>query len=220
MKVNFDNLEVDRVAIISDPHLDHQRDFVWQARGFDSPEHHKENILGSLGQLGPRDILVCLGDFFLNTCESNVNSALSRIHCRTLMLWGNHPAGIKDLYQKANCKIEAVGLGIFQEVYPLEIVHQKWVMGNDFYFSFKKKNYYCIHYPQIIWDGVQHGVPCLAGHSHGNFDKANPKETNFGKMMDCGVDNALKTVGRPFFWLDEIDAIMKTKQQKVWDHHG
>lgn len=208
------------MAIISDPHFDHQRDFVWQARGFDSPAHHKESILGHLEQLGPRDILVCLGDFFLNTDSHSVNNALSRIKCRTLMLWGNHPAGIKDLYQAVSPKVYNLGLDVYQEIYPLEIAHEKWVMGNDFYFTFKRKRYYCNHYPQIIWDGVQHGVPCLNGHSHSNFDKANPDEKDFGKMMDCGIDNALKTVNRPFFWLDEIDAIMKTKTQKAWDHHG
>lgn len=224
MNINLNELGVKRVAVISDPHLDHQRDFVWQARGFDSPEHHKQSILGHLEQLGQDDILICLGDFFLNTNPENVKAALDRIKCRTLLIWGNHPAGIKSLYDKALQNIvgfnKVQNLGVKKEIYPLEIHSDKWMMGNDFFFSFNKKHYYCNHYPQIIWDGVQHGVVCLCGHSHGNFEKANPEEKNFGKMMDCGVDNALKTVGRPFFWLDEIDEIMKTKTQKVWDHHG
>lgn len=222
MRINLDNLKFRKVAVATDFHLDHDREFVWGARGFPDRASHKSGIHSHLEALDPQDILVYLGDYALNTTKELVRESLRKIPCRTLLIWGNHPAGIKDLYKD---EIVAEGfadtiLGIPREVYPLEIEEGKYVMGDSFHFTANKKTYFASHFAPFIWDGMQHGFPCVCGHSHGNCAKLNPAEKQFGKILDCGVDNALKTVGRPFFWLDEVDQIMDKKQAQVWDHHA
>ena len=221
LNLNTLGYKPENVAIISDPHLNHQRDFVWEARGFDSPEHHAEHILCDLEQLGPDKLLICLGDMFLNSTLDQVNAALARITCKALFLFGNHPAGIKDLYKQALIKVGRNNrlLGVDVVTFPLEISPDKYVMGDHFYFKAGSKTYYASHFAPMLWDGMQHGIPAIVGHSHGNCAQLNPAELNFGKIVDAGVDNALKTVNRSFFWLPELDTILKPKGQKVWDHH-
>lgn len=231
--VNLNSLgfKPEDVAVVSDLHLNHKRDFVWQARGFNSPEEHCEANLRDLEQLGPDKLLIILGDTFLNSTRDQVDAALARIKCKTLILFGNHPAGIKDTYHEAMFdlieKFRGDGslplldnkLGVRPVVFPLEILPDKYVMGDHFYFKVGRTTYYAAHFAPLIWDGMQHGVPAVVGHSHGNCKQLNPDTTDFGKIVDAGVDNALKVVGRCFFWVPELDAIFKKKGQKIWDHH-
>jgi hypothetical protein len=73
----------------------------------------------------------------------------------------------------------------------------------------------------VIWDKMKYeNQVCLCGHSHGNFKDININTDKLGKILDVGVDNAIKHNGNAFFALEDVDAIMKTKAIKIHDHHG
>ena len=218
MKINLNNLNPRRVAIQSDVHANHDRDFVYRVRGFKSRHEHLDKIKEDWRLLDSRDILISLGDFALNSTVEEVRSLVNLIPCKTLFLFGNHPSGIKQIYLEALGPQERV-LGIEPETFPVEIEYGKFVMGDQFTFSFDHKSYFCSHFASLTWDKMNKGTKALCGHSHGNLKGINPSSSEFGQILDCGVDNALKTVGRTFFWLDEVEEILSRKNVKIWDHH-
>ena len=66
---------------------------------------------------------------------------------------------------------------------------------------------------------MQHGVWHLCGHSHGNYPNINADVTQ-GKILDVGVDNALKLEGLPVFTYEQVWNIMQKKEVVVKDHHN
>ena len=103
----------------------------------------------------------------------------------------------------------------------------KWDAGNDIiyfgeegYFKIGNNHYFCRHMAPLIWDKMKHdNFFSLCGHSHGNCPKLNI-DSQEGKILDVGVDNAMKHNGTAFFKIEEIDNIMSKKAIKIFDHHG
>jgi len=59
----------------------------------------------------------------------------------------------------------------------------------------------------------------LSGHAHGSCLEILPEATN-GKVLDVGVDVAMKHHGKPFFWFEDIVRIMNKKQIAINDRHA
>jgi hypothetical protein len=73
----------------------------------------------------------------------------------------------------------------------------------------------------LIWDKMKYdNYVAVCGHSHGNLDIAKPNHYKSGKILDVGVDNALKHNGSAFFSVEEVVEIMSKKNIKIYDHHG
>jgi hypothetical protein len=106
------------------------------------------------------------------------------------------------------------------DVYPLKIAENVTLMGDDFIVSIDGKTFYCNHFAPLVWDHQQHGRPCCHGHSHSGLHGSQPWEYDSGKILDVGVDNAIKYNKTPFFSFREILEIMESKPQKTYDHHG
>lgn len=213
---NINPREHSKVLIASDFHLGHKREFVWGARGFDSVESHDEFILNHLMSLPSDALLVFLGDFALNCPLERVERTLRDIRCKVLMTWGNHVSGIKQIYKTAMGDEDC-------EEYPLQMFPDReiWMMGETLTLSLgKRRKYYCQHMAPMVWDNMKYGVPALVGHSHGNLQGANLDDSGIGKILDVGVENAIKHNGTPFFSLDEVDEIIAKKPIRFWDHHG
>ena len=84
--------DAQKVYFTTDWHLGHQKDFVWEPRGYKSHEDHTNSIIDVTNSIvRPNDILFNLGDFCLNTPQSKFEEYLSRINCSNMwLLWGNH----------------------------------------------------------------------------------------------------------------------------------
>ena len=84
--------ENQQVYFTSDWHLGHQKNFIWEARGYSSYEEHTNSIIDITNSIvHPTDILFMLGDFCLNTPIEKFHEYIARINCGSLwMLWGNH----------------------------------------------------------------------------------------------------------------------------------
>lgn len=220
-KLSFQSKDYNRILFSSDFHIDHMKNFLWEARGFKDWKSHTDFILDSLRSLKHNDLLFFLGDFALNTSDERIAKVLNEIPCDTYMCFGNHNSAIKAAYQKA--KAEFMEENKFYsncDFYPLRIAQNVFMMGEQFLVSIDGKKIFCCHFPWKVWDGQQHGWMHCHGHNHSNLAGSQPNDLDNGKILDCGVDNALKYNGTAFFSFQEIVEIMNKKPIKLYDHHG
>lgn len=219
-KLNFQTRDYSHIYFASDFHIDHTKDFIWKPRGFSDWKSHTDFILAALRSLQSDDLLIYLGDFALNTSDERVAKLLNEIPCETYFLAGNHPSGVKQAYQKA--KTDFLSFYNFHtnaEILPLHIAPNVIYMGDHFLISIDGRKFYCNHFTSKTWDGMQHGWGHLHGHSHGGLEGSQPDEYEDGKVLDCGVDNALRYNKTPFFSFREVCEIMDKKPIKLIDHH-
>jgi hypothetical protein len=108
------------------------------------------------------------------------------------------------------------------QLYPMKISQNVTLMGYEFLLDIDKNYFYCRHMAPLIWPDMHRGDAsrvAIIGHSHGNLMPANPDYNGFGKMLDVGVENAIKYNGSAFFSLDEVIDIMNKKENSHFDHH-
>jgi len=100
--LKFKQTDNQKIYWISDTHLNHNKDFVYAARGHSSSREHTDFIINKINEfVRPNDILFHAGDFCLNTDESGLNELLARIQCQNIyLLWGNHPNPLWKIYKK------------------------------------------------------------------------------------------------------------------------
>jgi calcineurin-like phosphoesterase family protein len=212
IKLKINSKDYSNIFFSSDFHLNHQRDFLWKPRGFKDAQEHTDFLRHHIRQLPFDALLVFLGDFALNSSCEFVQQALAEIPCKTIMLWGNHNSGVIQLYH------EQVSQGT--EVYPIQLNERVLMVGDSLFLQIDGRLFFCSHFAPMTWDKMNKGIPALCGHSHGNLKCANPLGTECGKILDVGVDNALKYNNTPFFSLKEVDTILNKKQIVVIDHHS
>ena len=214
LKIKRKRSDYNRILLCSDTHWGHNRDFLFKPRGFDSSEDHDNWIQNQINSLSPDDLLIHLGDVGLSVGPERIQDFLLRFPCETLMILGNHNSGVYQLYQQnlprgfENCQI-----------YPLKITPNITVLGYEFLLDIDRNYFYCRHMAPLIWPDQNRLRYCLCGHSHGNLIQANPNQNGFGKMLDVGVENAIKYNGTAFFSIDEIVDIMSKKEISHFDHH-
>ena len=86
------------------------------------------------------------------------------------------------------------------------------LLGSNIPLRISKKCYVWLsHFPIMDWDHAALGVLC--GHCHGGSPHLNADDSSFGKIFDCGVDNALKLKNRIYFTLEECLDILRKKEK-------
>jgi hypothetical protein len=65
---------------------------------------------------------------------------------------------------------------------------------------------------------LSHGAIHAHGHCHGSLNISKIDATE-GKILDVGVDNAIKYNGTSLFKLNDVLEIMKNKNKSNVDHH-
>ena len=165
-----------RIFVTSDTHFGHDRDFIYEPRGFSSIEESDFTIMSRWNEVvGPNDIVYLLGDLMLN---NNLNGlgCLAGLNGHIKIILGNHDtdARIKlyhQLSEKTNGKIEVLGFATI-------IKYKKW-------------RFYLSHHPTLTAnydDGEktprQHLIN-LFGHTHQKekFYEGNPY------MYHVGLDS-------------------------------
>lgn len=215
IKIRKFSHDYSQVLVTSDLHYGHNKDFVWRARGFNSDVEHNEWIRSQLLSLDTNALLIFLGDFGLSIGSDAIKELVNDIPCETLMIWGNHNSGVKQLYSSACTYYHAS----HEEVYPLRITPRVTMMGDSMLLKIDRSLFYCTHMSPLVYPEMSLGTMCLCGHSHGQLPGINPNGTQFGKILDCGVDNAKIHNGTAFFSLQEILDIMESKPRATFDHH-
>ena len=102
-----------KIWLSSDLHFNHDREFVWQARGFNSVEEMNEKIIERFNSVvAPDDILYLLGDTALGGGGDEVlmkNKALiERLNGEIHMVFGNHDTNPRiEMYKSCKNVVEA-----------------------------------------------------------------------------------------------------------------
>lgn len=210
MKIKVYNDPTVRNWVSSDLHLGHKQPFIWQKRGYNSVTEHDDAVINKINELiAPEDNFWYLGDFCLNTDETQFESYLSRINCQNIhLIWGNHPNPLKKIYYRETSKTYSAGV----DVYPFRykkinfigyqyecVIHGKYVVMN--------------HFPLTIWENMKEGSYMLCGHSHYSYPGSRA-EAQEGLILDCGWDGH----ARPLLFTEIVD-IMNKKSIRQVDHH-
>lgn len=131
----------------SDLHFGHDRDFVWQARGFENLEAMNEAIVSRFNsKVQPEDTVYILGDIMLGDNLIGENY-LSQLNGKKIIILGNHDTSTRvKIYEK----------------YVEEICTAKVI-------KYKKRMIYLSHYPTLTGnmdDTPGHCVLNFHGHTH------------------------------------------------------
>ncbi len=189
-------IKFDETVIFSDLHYGHDREFIWKARGFNSPEEHDKYMLHELSSI-EQHATISLGDISYR-CDQARRSALvdamrvlgkqSQFCC----ISGNHDLKFLNQEFPENTH-EVVRLGdmaILQEGLTMVVIS---------------------HYPFLEWPHKFHDALHLHGHCHGNLS---PDLPTTGRM-DCSADCLMRIFGGPVVTVSEIVSYIRDRDAGV-----
>lgn len=136
------------IFVASDWHLNHNKPFIYKARGFKNVQEHNEEIIKRHNSIVlPDDIVYILGDCSLGTnLEENIEYIKS-INGKKYLAIGNHDTDAKiKAYKEAN---------LFEDI---QFAYR---------IRFKKYEYLMTHYPTLVSNGEDpKPVWNIHGHDH------------------------------------------------------
>lgn len=168
----------------SDLHLNHNKSFIYEPRGFSSIYEMNDTIIKNFHHIVTiEDDLYLLGDTFLGELESGIhlfNQLPGKIH----LIWGNHCTdNRKEAMSKCHNVVEILGFA--------NIV------------KYQKYHFYLSHFPTITTNFDDYQKPlkqrtlCLAGHTHskekfdqcGSYNVAVDAHNCFPISIDTIIDD-------------------------------
>ena len=143
------------IWLTSDWHFNHQKEFIYQARGFETPEEMNEKLISLHNYyVRPDDDVYVLGDLILGGAEKLEDGIryIERMNGNLHIVRGNHDS---------EKKWEA-----YNQLYP-KIVE----LNNSIYLKYGKYNFYLSHFPSMTsnYDNdkpLKQRLINLCGHSH------------------------------------------------------
>lgn len=204
----------DYVYIVSDLHLNHDKEFLWKGRSgfvdyrgnlveFNSCKEYTEYIFTELEDLalkhktgGTKAYLISLGDNCFNDSSAEVFTRFSKLEFEKIYsLAGNHSSGLNTVFSDTT-DVEYNNFILLGSNIPLKVKRNIFLQLS--------------HFPIISWDSYSYGVLC--GHCHGGINALQEDNNRFGKIFDCGVDNSFRLKGRCYFTLEECIEILENKE--------
>jgi len=165
----------------SDFHIEHNREFIYKNRGFNSIEEHDKALFKEVREkLTTNDTLYYLGDFSFRHTVNEILEDISHIPCKVIFITGNHDKNIIH--------------------YKKYIPERFTFVGSLFDYRNKGINISLCHYPLRVWNKSHFNSWHLYGHLH--------SETDFGgKTLNITVDNTKQFI----ISLDEVAYYMKNR---------
>lgn len=152
------------VFFTADLHLNHNKEFIYKARGFNSVEEMNFSIIENINKnVKFDDEIWILGDLLLGDSLSGVK-LLKEINGYKHIIFGNHCTLRRQEYYKYLLRTEIHGYA--------DLVR------------FKKQSLYLSHYPVIMSNGNEKVPVCLHGHTH----SSNPLEYIQFNCINVGLD--------------------------------
>jgi calcineurin-like phosphoesterase family protein len=221
-----------KVFFTSDPHFYHDKKFVFQPRGFEDVEDMNANQIAAWNRnVRPTDTVVVIGDFLVGAgveSQQACEKVLNQLNGNIIYLWGNHNAGMKQIYKDEVLKnFIHVSESEFDEgefeVYPVRRKTKNGTLTFRGHYGLVKVKllngrsaiFFCSHYAHRLWFDSHRGqVNHLCGHSHGSDPESQPNHPS-PKRLDVGVDN----FGGPVSAEKALE-LCKKKHAVIIDHHN
>lgn len=195
------------VWFTSDPHFNHDKDFVYGVRGYTSCDAHREGVIQKWNEsVGINDVVFCLGDFHFGADSvPKMMGILERLNFAEIyLLPGNHTAGFRQLKNQYGRNF-TTNSNKTVHFYPdyMEII----VDGQPIVLC---------HYPIVSWNGQGGGSWHLFGHTHQSIYKG--PIGDFLKTLRC-MDVGIDYCGRPIAF-EEMKELIGGRQLVTSDHHN
>lgn len=174
------------IYFTSDWHFNHDKDFIWKKRGYNSVEEMNDDLINKIcSTLDEGDELWVLGDLVMGDIDKAA-AVLSRIPYSVHFLVGNH-----DTLKRVNLYDS---LGWINHERAIQVTDGNW----DFYLS---------HYPTVTmnYDDVKKHHPLINLHGHTHYQNKFYNDNPY--MYNVGVDSQ---DGYPVS-IDKIKADIKEK---------
>jgi calcineurin-like phosphoesterase family protein len=202
-----------RIWFVSDLHYGHNKPFIIGPRGYKSVEEAMADTIAKWKQyIGLNDIVFNLGDQIvgagINTRQYTYD-LLSLPCAHQFYCWGNHNAGMKELYvqtmREQGFDPDKYG------VYPLTMTtHPFTFLGDRVEISIDGCRAILDHYPITSWNHIGKGAFHLHGHCHRKLS-----DDKTLKRLDVGWD----WKNRPVEWKEIVQELGNRVFVPV-DHHG
>lgn len=175
------------IYLTSDLHLNHDKDFIWQKRGFPSVEQMNITLILNINEIvQPSDHLYILGDIMLGGNEKMSENAqlFNAINCENIhLVRGNHDTDNR------------------WRNYPMWLNHVI-EYNNTIYLNYNKYHFYLSHYPTVTTNYEDDKKPwqrllSVSGHTHssekfescGSYNVAPEAHNNYPVNLDKIVED-------------------------------
>ena len=184
---------MNKTFFISDTHFNHNKPFIYAARGFKTVEEMNEAIINNWNKVvGKDDFVFHLGDFSVGGA-AEWTSLLDRLNGRIFLVLGNHDMN----------NVDQGFMKRFEEVSMQMLI------------SVGKQRIYLNHYPFLCYGGAYRGTWELFGHVHSGPCRsgldASRLDMLFSSQYDVGVDNNNFT---PVSF-EEVEKIIKERMRNL-----
>lgn len=138
-----------KIWFCSDHHFNHNRDFIYKERGFETVYDMNEAIVSRHNALVDKeDTVYFLGDVIMGAVTKDAAELVQNMNGHKILITGNHDTSVKiEKYKEYE---------LFEE-YNLVKLLQKG-----------KKQIYLSHYPTLVGNGDEQRVINICGHNHFN----------------------------------------------------
>jgi calcineurin-like phosphoesterase family protein len=165
------NSALQKLWFVSDLHYFHGKEFILGPRKYATLDEAKSDLLAKWkSMIGPDDIVFNLGDLIVGAADRTreaMYDILALPCAKHYYLWGNHSAGVNDLYTHS---LENQGYSSDIEVYPLDVTGYNFTyVGNYLEIEVDGQPVVMSHYPIASWNHVGKGAFHLHGHCHRNL---------------------------------------------------
>ena len=206
-----------KFLVFSDTHYNHDRDFIWGARGFKNvQESNAVQIERWNKKVSNNDTVMHLGDIiFGEGAYYNLLNLLDMLNFSKLYVMpGNHTSGYRQLFHKV---LEASAMdNYYRLTYKLNANKEVHLIPNYYEMYVNGQAITMSHYPVLAWNGIAKGAWMLFGHCHNNLTKTDWVRDNYlvGKCLDMGTES----INGPMDF-DEIKTFMDQRPSLEMDHH-
>lgn len=202
-----------RVWFVTDLHYGHGKSFIIDPRNYKTLKEAMDDTRQKWKQyISPNDVVINLGDQIVGAgsfTTQYVHDLLSLPYAHQYFLWGNHNAGMRDLYEKS---LRDAGHNPDEyDIYPWTLKEYPFTFLGDYAeIIIDHQHVDLFHYPIASWNHVGKGAFMIHGHCHGKL-----KEDKGLKRWDVDWGR----FNRPIEW-SEIVRELGPRISVPVDHHG
>lgn len=174
------------IYLTSDLHFGHQRNFLYEPRGFSSIEEHDAAIIKNWNEIvKPDDEVFLLGDLVMNDTEAGIEK-LAQLNGKLNIVFGNH-----DTTRK---------IGLYEKLPNITLVGWSTLIKSG------KWSFYLCHFPTMVDNFEEkHKFYCLHGHSH--------SKDKFQFIKNCCYNIALDAHDNKPVSIEQIKADLREIRQ-------